>query len=163
MLRKFYNLVLILTVSVWASTAFAAEHVDRIIDWLRGQGFTQFEVERTWLGRTKIEAHADGLERELIINTRTGEILRDYWEIEDVVKAEKFLIFVNPYATVRDESGSGTITLFEYHDDDGHDEHDEHDEHDDDHHDSDDSDDEVDSDDEHDESDEHDEVDEHDD
>lgn len=102
----------------WASLAQAAEPVDRIIAWLRDQGFTEFEVEKTWLGRTKIEAHADGLEREIIINTRTGEILRDYWDIEDAQKAQEFLSFVNPLATVRDSSGSGKRALFEYHDDD---------------------------------------------
>ena len=102
----------------WASLAQAAEPVDRIIAWLRDQGFTEFEVEKTWLGRTKIEAHADGLEREIIINTRTGEILRDYWDIEDAQKAQEFLSFVNPLATVRDTSGSGKRALFEYHDDD---------------------------------------------
>ena len=105
----------------WASLAQAAEPVDRIIAWLRDQGFTEFEVEKTWLGRTKIEAHADGLEREIIINTRTGEILRDYWDIEDAQKAQEFLSFVNPLATVRDTSGSGKRALFEYHDDDDHD------------------------------------------
>lgn len=104
--------------AAWASLAQAAEPVDRIIAWLRDQGFTSFEVERTWLGRTKIEAHADGLEREIIINTRTGEILRDYWDIEDAQKAEEFLSYVNPLATVRDSSGSGKRSLFEYHDDD---------------------------------------------
>ena len=111
----------------WASLAQAAEPVDRIIAWLRDQGFTEFEVEKTWLGRTKIEAHADGLEREIIINTRTGEILRDYWDIEDAQKAQEFLSFVNPLATVRDTSGSGKRALFEYHDDDD-DDHDEDDE-----------------------------------
>jgi len=111
----------------WASLAQAAEPVDRIIAWLRDQGFTEFEVEKTWLGRTKIEAHADGLEREIIINTRTGEILRDYWDIEDAQKAQEFLSFVNPLATVRDSSGSGKRALFEYHDDDD-DDHDEDDE-----------------------------------
>ena len=118
----------------WASLAQAAEPVDRIIAWLRDQGFTEFEVEKTWLGRTKIEAHADGLEREIIINTRTGEILRDYWDIEDAQKAQEFLSFVNPLATVRDSSGSGKRALFEYHDDDddNHDEDDEGDDRDDD-------------------------------
>jgi hypothetical protein len=111
----------------WASLAQAAEPVDRIIAWLRDQGFTEFEVEKTWLGRTKIEAHADGLEREIIINTRTGEILRDYWDIEDAQKAQEFLSFVNPLATVRDSSGSGKRALFEYHDDDD-DDHDDDDE-----------------------------------
>jgi hypothetical protein len=127
--------------AAWASLAQAAEPVDRIIAWLRDQGFTRFEVEKTWLGRTKIEAHADGLEREIIINTRTGEILRDYWEIEDAQKAEEFLSFVNPLATVRDSSGSGKRSLFEYHDDDDEDDDEDHDDDEDEDHDDDEQDD----------------------
>ena len=65
------------------SPVAASEFADRIILWLQEQGFTYFEVKRTWLGRIRIEAHADGIEREIIINGRTGEILRDYWEVED--------------------------------------------------------------------------------
>ena len=64
--------------AVWAQDIEA-----RIIAQLRNQGFTQFEVTRTWLGRTRIEAEGPGIEREIIFNPRTGEILRDYWERED--------------------------------------------------------------------------------
>lgn len=66
-----------------ASPAMAEEVSDRIVLWLEQQGFTNFEIERTWLGRIKIEAYARGVEREIIINGRTGEILRDFWEVED--------------------------------------------------------------------------------
>lgn len=75
--------ILTLCVALIGTPAFADEFADRIVLWLQDQGYTQFEVKRTWLGRIKIEAYADGIEREIIVNSRTGEILRDYWEIED--------------------------------------------------------------------------------
>lgn len=53
-----------------------------LLSQLRAQGFTQVEIERTWLGRIKIEAESAYAEREIIYNPRTGEILRDYWESE---------------------------------------------------------------------------------
>lgn len=69
--------------ALMATPAFADEFADRIIDWLAEQGYSEFYVQRTWLGRVKIEAYADGIEREIIVNGRTGEILRDFWELDD--------------------------------------------------------------------------------
>lgn len=53
---------------------------DQIIGQLRDQGFTRIEVSRTLLGRVQLHATSDQLERELVFNPVTGEILRDYWE-----------------------------------------------------------------------------------
>lgn len=50
---------------------------------LEKQGFEVIEVERTWLGRLRFWASADGVERELVVNRKTGEILRDYWHDEE--------------------------------------------------------------------------------
>lgn len=77
------RLAIVLACAMWAAPVHASEFADRIILWLQDQGFTYFEVQRTWLGRIKIEAKADGIEREIILNARTGEVLRDYWEVED--------------------------------------------------------------------------------
>ncbi len=46
---------------------------------LRSQGFTRLDVHRTWLGRIRIEAYSKTQKREIVLNPRTGEILRDYW------------------------------------------------------------------------------------
>ena len=56
---------------------------DQIVSQLTAQGFTRIEVSRTLLGRVKIEARSATLERELVFNPVTGEILRDYWEDRD--------------------------------------------------------------------------------
>ena len=77
------KLAIALACALWAAPVQASEFADRIILWLQDQGFTYFEVQKTWLGRIKIEAKAAGVEREIIINARTGEVLRDYWEVED--------------------------------------------------------------------------------
>lgn len=66
-----------------ASAAMAQPRVEIIVNQLRQQGYEEISVSRTWLGRIRIEAERGGREREIIINRRTGEILRDFWEIED--------------------------------------------------------------------------------
>jgi len=53
---------------------------DQYIAMLTEQGFTELEISRTWLGRTRIEAKSKTSEREIIFNSRTGEILRDFTE-----------------------------------------------------------------------------------
>ena len=53
---------------------------DDVINELRDQGFTTITVTRTWLGRTRIKASSKSRDREIIMNSRTGEVLRDYSE-----------------------------------------------------------------------------------
>lgn len=57
----------------------AADEVDDLVGVLRGQGYDKVEVEQTLLGRTRIEARNARGTREIIINARTGEVLRDVW------------------------------------------------------------------------------------
>ena len=46
-------------------------------------GYDDIEVSRTWLGRTRIFAEKGEIEREIILNPSTGEVLRDYSRHED--------------------------------------------------------------------------------
>ena len=62
-----------------SAPAVAATAADQIVTQLRDQGFTQIEVEKTWLGRTRIVAERKDASREIILNPGTGEILRDLW------------------------------------------------------------------------------------
>jgi hypothetical protein len=48
-------------------------------DRLEKQGFEIEAVGRTWLGRVRILARDSRGEREIVLNPRTGEILRDVW------------------------------------------------------------------------------------
>lgn len=63
-----------------AGPAMAQSITDRIVAQLRDQGYEEIRVSRTWLGRAQIRARSGSGEREIIVNPRTGEILRDYWD-----------------------------------------------------------------------------------
>ncbi len=58
----------------WAQT-FAEQIVQQLVD----QGYVNIQVEATLLGRLRISADGSGGQREIILNPRTGEILRDIW------------------------------------------------------------------------------------
>jgi hypothetical protein len=60
--------------------AYAQSFTDSVVDQLRRQGFSSISVGRTLLGRTRIVAEGNGGRREIILNPRTGEILRDFWQ-----------------------------------------------------------------------------------
>lgn len=62
-----------------ASGAWAGDVGDDIVAQLKAQGFETVEIETTWLGRLRVVAtRADG-QREIVLNPRTGEVLRDVW------------------------------------------------------------------------------------
>ena len=70
-------------VALWAGMASAETLVDQVTRQLAAQGYTEITVSKTWLGRIRVEASGGTATREIILNPRTGEILRDYWEDED--------------------------------------------------------------------------------
>ena len=62
-----------------AATPIAAESVqDSVIAQLRAFGYGEISERRTLLGRVLITGVKDGFQREIVVNPRTGEILRDY-------------------------------------------------------------------------------------
>ena len=76
------------TLGAWlalgASVAVAQSPADSVVEQLRAQGYVQFEVSRTLLGRIRVVAQApDGGWREIVFDSGTGEILRDYHESAD--------------------------------------------------------------------------------
>ena len=64
---------------VLAAPARAEGFADAVIRQLQMQGFTEFRVNTTLLGRTRILASGDVGKREIVLNPATGEILRDLW------------------------------------------------------------------------------------
>ena len=74
-----------LTLALCLSPAVAAADTvtDSVIDQLRAQGYSRFTVERTLLGRIRVEAVGSARWREIVFNPQTGEILRDYSEALD--------------------------------------------------------------------------------
>ncbi len=71
---------ILVAMTLVAGPAIGQSIEDAIIQQLQSQGFTQITVSRTFLGRIRIDAYSNSLERELIINPNTGEVLRDHWE-----------------------------------------------------------------------------------
>lgn len=59
------------------ATPALADHEDDIIERLTEEGYDRIDVTRTLLGRVRIVAFKGRLQRELVLNPRTGEILRD--------------------------------------------------------------------------------------
>ena len=69
----------LLAAAVASGPARAQDFVASVVAQLRKQGFQSIIEERTLLGRVRLSAkRKDGL-REIIINPRNGEILRDLW------------------------------------------------------------------------------------
>ncbi len=56
-----------------------ADYVDSVRNQLIEQGYRSISVSTTLLGRSKIVAQSKSGVREIILNPRTGEILRDQW------------------------------------------------------------------------------------
>lgn len=68
---------LVMVGAVAVSTPALADHEDDIIERLTEEGYERIDVTRTLLGRVRIVAFKGRLQRELVLNPRTGEILRD--------------------------------------------------------------------------------------
>lgn len=61
-----------------AGVAFAQTvDLSGIVQEIRGDGYEIVGVERTWLGRIRIEAWDGMLTREVVVSRSTGEILQD--------------------------------------------------------------------------------------
>ena len=73
-----YAFLLCMALLLLPDPAQAGEVEEAIISQLQDQGFHDIEVSRTFLGRSRIKAERGDLEREIVVNPRTGVILRDY-------------------------------------------------------------------------------------
>lgn len=93
MIRSFTLFLLLIA----AAPATAQSVQDQIVSQLRSQGFDQIELSRTFLGRIRVVAVSDTLERELVFNATTGEILLDYWEELDGSNARTPRVFLTPH------------------------------------------------------------------
>lgn len=71
----------VLATAPMTALAQAQDIVAAISSQLRAQGYDEIVVGRTLLGRSRILATSSEYRREIIVNPRTGEILRDYWSL----------------------------------------------------------------------------------
>ena len=79
--RRHFLIVFGLTAG-FAVSALAATFEDTVVAQLKSQGYQSITVERTLLGRVKIVGQISDGRREIILNPRTGEILRDLWLVK---------------------------------------------------------------------------------
>lgn len=71
-----------LILAILTATAGAAATPEEIIfAQLQDEGYTVQQVSTTFLGRIRIAAAKGDYQREIVINPRTGEVLRDYQTI----------------------------------------------------------------------------------
>lgn len=74
--RRFF----LLTAAAFAvATPAHADFVTAVQQKLQSQGYTEISVSYTLLGRSRIIAHGKRGTREIILNPKTGEVLRDFW------------------------------------------------------------------------------------
>lgn len=66
-----------------AALAQYGSKVSRFVNELRSQGYRNVEIERTIMGRYKIEAKKGGVSREIVIDPNTGHVFRDRSENEN--------------------------------------------------------------------------------
>ena len=82
-MKRRHFLICIAASLAMAGAVQAASFADAVIAQLTRQGFAGITSESTWLGRVRITAQRDGGWREIVLNPRTGEILRDIWSPAD--------------------------------------------------------------------------------
>ncbi len=87
-MQRRFILALCVSMAVGATPLLAQSAQEKFVDELHLQGFNSLSISRTWLGRTRITGSNGTFNRELIFNTRSGEILRDYWEPTAATKAK---------------------------------------------------------------------------
>ncbi len=73
--------IISLTAALAAPVSSSASTLEQqIVEQLKDQGYSRISISRTLLGRTRFLATSNRYRREIILNPRTGEILRDLWE-----------------------------------------------------------------------------------
>lgn len=65
------------------TSVFAQTPAEAVANRLRDQGYSDIEIERTFLRRLRVEAEKDGQVREIVIHPRTGAVLRDFTYPDD--------------------------------------------------------------------------------
>lgn len=77
------KLMFTLALCVLAGPVWAADVSAAWVKQLALDGYEEISISRTWLGRMRIVAEKGDIEREIILNRSTGEVLRDYTRLED--------------------------------------------------------------------------------
>lgn len=81
--RAFLNMLAGTMVVATSVAAFASDPVQAAIARLQAEGFRKIAAERTFLGRVRITAERRGQSREVVLDPRSGEVLRDLTRVSD--------------------------------------------------------------------------------
>lgn len=74
---SFRRAIMALVFCLFTGPAVADDYVATVVSELQSQGYDRIVVEYTLLGRVQIQASRSDISREVVLNPRTGEILRD--------------------------------------------------------------------------------------
>lgn len=105
--RRFIFHMTATSAALVAGAAFAAGYADAVVAQLTRQGFYNIAVDTTWLGRVRIMADRGDGQREIILNPRTGEILRDSWQASGAAGATPIIDDVRGGPTAPGSTGDG--------------------------------------------------------
>lgn len=75
--RRSILIAFVAALALPAASVMAKEPYEEWTDWLEDEGYTDIKASRTLLGRIQIQARLGRMSREIVINPRTGEVLRD--------------------------------------------------------------------------------------
>ena len=78
LLRLGSALPLALGGALWAAPVARAETPEEIVAQMQAEGFRSIEVSTTWLRRIRIVGEGQSGAREVVIDPRNGEVLRDF-------------------------------------------------------------------------------------
>ncbi len=109
MLRGLGTILLtaILITGLAPEPATAGSVENRIVSQLKDQGFTNIQINRTWLGRSRIVAASPKYTREIVVNPATGAIMRDYWTEAEVDNTGNGLIDPESTSESGEDGGKG--------------------------------------------------------
>ena len=82
MMRRLCVIIAFLTLPM-AALAEPKLVSDPWVKQLKRDGYGDIRIERTFLGRVRIVAERDEVQREIVLNRSTGEVLRDYSKDEE--------------------------------------------------------------------------------
>ncbi len=106
MLRR--EFLLTLAAGLTMAVPALADYTDDVVRQLMAQGYQNITVTKTWLGRIRIIATREGGTREIVLNPRTGEILRDLWTGTDGTVRTVSIVDDVPKGGGSNSGGSGS-------------------------------------------------------
>lgn len=82
-MKAAFPLLLTVMLAAQASPALAQSYEAALMAQLQREGYARISMTTTLLGRIRIQAEGQKGQREIVLNPRTGEVLRDVWHVAD--------------------------------------------------------------------------------